>query len=174
MNWDRGYVHLYYGEGKGKTTAALGLTFRAVGAGLKVAFFQFFKPGTSSEVKILKKFYPQVLYLNFHRGSFVSGKPSNDLIEEISRGWKTVLDVAERNEYQVLVLDELTYALNWNIIPEEDLLFFLRKKPKALEVVITGRYAPERLICEVDLATEMKQIKHYFEKGVLARVGIEK
>ena len=167
-------MHLYYGEGKGKTTAALGLTIRAIGAGLRVAFFQFFKPETSSEVKILKKFYPQVLYLNFHRGGFVVGNPSNELIEEIRKGWKIVLDVAQKNKYQVLVLDELTYALNWNIISEEELLLFLRKKPIGLEIVITGRYAPESLICEVDLATEMKQIKHYIEKGVLARVGIEK
>jgi cob(I)alamin adenosyltransferase len=174
MEWGRGYVQLYIGEGKGKTTAALGLTIRAIGAGLKVAFFQFFKPPTSSEVKILKSFYPQVLYQNFHAGGFVMGNLSQELIEEIRRGWKRALEVAKKREYQVLVLDELTYALNWGIINEDELISFLQKKPTSLEVVITGRYVPQSLIDEADLVTEMKLIKHYFNCGVSARLGIEK
>jgi cob(I)alamin adenosyltransferase len=174
MEWGRGYVQLYIGEGKGKTTAALGLTIRAIGAGLKVAFFQFFKPPTSSEVKVLESFYPQVLYQNFHAGGFVMGNLSQELIEEIRRGWKKALEVAEKREYQVLVLDELTYALNWGIISENELISFLQKKPSPLEVVITGRYAPQSLIDEADLVTEMKLIKHYFDCGVPARLGIEK
>jgi len=174
MEWGRGYVQLYIGEGKGKTTAALGLTIRAIGAGLKVAFFQFFKPPTSSEVKVLKGFFPQVFYKSFHSGGFVKGKPSQELIEEIRKGWKSALEVAEEGKYQVLVLDELTYALNWDIITEIELLSFLHKKPTALEVVITGRYAPQSLIDAANLVTEMKMIKHYFDCGVPARLGIEK
>ncbi len=174
MEWGRGYVQLYIGEGKGKTTAALGLTLRAIGAGLKVAFFQFFKPPTSSEVKVLESFYPQVFYKSFHNGGFVMGKPSQRLIEEIRRGWEAVLEVAEEGKYQILVLDELTYALNWGIITESELISFLKKKPTSLEVVITGRYASQSLIDEANLVTEMKLIKHYFDFGVPARLGIEK
>ncbi len=174
MKLDRGFVHLYTGDGKGKTTCAVGLAIRALGAGLKVAFIQFFKPHTSSEVKILKKFAPQLLYLNFHTGGFVYSKPSPELVSIIKKGWQEVKKIASSGEFDLLILDELTYALNWNIISEEELIDFLKNKPQKLEIVITGRRAPQSLLSVVDLATEMKEIKHYFTQGVIAREGIEK
>lgn len=169
-----GYIQVYTGEGKGKTTAAVGLAIRALGAGLKIAFFQFFKPQTSSEVKILKTFSPQLFYANFHTKGFVKGEPSSTLKEEILKGFYLFEKLLKENSYDVYILDEFVYALNWNIIELEKFLTLLKEKPKRAEIILTGRKAPQALIEVADLVTEMKLVKHYFDKGVKARCGIEK
>ncbi|MFN4132454.1 MAG: cob(I)yrinic acid a,c-diamide adenosyltransferase [Caldimicrobium sp.] len=171
---EAGYIQVYTGEGKGKTTAAVGLAIRALGAGLKVAFLQFFKPETSSEVKILKTFAPQLLYANFHTKGFVKRKPSLKLKEEILKGYSFFENLLRERAYDVYILDEFVYALNWNIIELEKFLNLLREKPKGVEIIITGRGAPQALIEVADLVTEMRSLKHYFDKGVKARCGIEK
>uniref|UniRef100_A0A7V5XF19 corrinoid adenosyltransferase n=1 Tax=Thermodesulfobacterium geofontis TaxID=1295609 RepID=A0A7V5XF19_9BACT len=163
MRQFKGYIQVYTGEGKGKTTAAIGLTIRALGANLKVAFFQFFKPGTSSEVKILKKFYPQLYYKNF-------GKTKKLIL----KGWEETRELVKSKSYNILVLDEISYALNWGIIDLNEFLEFLKNKSENLEIVITGRYVPEKILEIADLVTEMKKIKHYYDKGVKSRKGIEK
>lgn len=171
---EKGYIQIYTGYGKGKTTAAVGLTIRALGAGLKVAFLQFFKPATSSEIKILKQFSPQLFYANFHTEGFVKGAPSEALKREIEKGVQLFKRLLEENSYDLCVLDEFTYALNWKIIDLERVLNLLREKPKNMEIVITGREASEELLSLADLVTVMHPLKHYFEKGVEARWGIEK
>jgi len=172
---ERGFIHLYFGEGKGKTTSAIGLSIRALGAGLKVAFLQFFKPGNSSEVKILKNFYPHLLYAFFHSGSFVRGKNINEeLVKKIHEGYAFFKEILFQKNYDLIVLDEVLFALNWNIIDLDEFLEVLKNKPLEIEIVITGREAPKPLIEVAHLVTEMKMIKHYFKEGVKARWGIEK
>ena len=170
----KGYIQVYTGEGKGKTTAAVGLTVRAIGAGLKVAFFQFFKPGTSSEVKILKNFYPQLYYKNFGKKDFIKEKVSLEVRELTLKGWEEVKELVKANIYNIIVLDEITYAINWGIIDLKEFLEVLRNKSENLEIVITGRYAPKEIIEIADLVTEMENIKHYYKKGVKSRKGIER
>jgi len=170
----KGYIQVYTGEGKGKTTAAIGLTIRALGAGLKVAFFQFFKPGTSSEVEILKRFFPQLLYKAFGKEEFIKGKIDPEIRELTLKGWEEVKELAKSGTYNIIVLDEITYALNWGIIDLEEFLEVIKNKPDNLEIIITGRQAPQEIIEVADLVTEMRKVKHYYEKGVKSRKGIEK
>jgi len=174
MGQFKGYIQVYTGDGKGKTTAAIGLTIRALGANLKVAFFQFFKPGTSSEVRILKKFSPELYYKNFGKKGFVKNKVDSKIKDLILKGWKEIKELVKSKSYNILVLDEISYALNWEIIDLKEFLEFLKNKPKNLEIVITGRNVPEEILEIADLVTEMKKIKHYYDKGVKSRKGIEK
>lgn len=170
----RGYIHLYTGDGKGKTTAAVGLAIRALGAGLKVAFLQFFKPPTSSEVTLLKLFKFNLYYANFHTHGFVKGTPTLELKREIEEGFSLFKELLYSKFYNLFILDEFTYALNWKVIEMDKFINLLKEKPKEVEIVITGRNAPQELIEIADLITEMRAIKHYFEIGVKARCGIEK
>lgn len=170
----KGYIQVYTGDGKGKTTAAIGLAIRALGAGLKVAFFQFFKPGTSSEVNILKSLSPQLYYKAFGKEGFIKKKVDLEIKEHILKGWEEVKELVKSGCYNIIVLDEITYALNWRLIDLKEFLDFLKNKPDNLEVIITGRKAPKEVIDMADLVTEMKMIKHYYEKGEKARKGIEK
>lgn len=166
-----GFIQVYTGDGKGKTSAAVGLTIRAVGAGLKVAFFQFLKGGFSSEIKILKSF-PSIWYQNYGF-SEISVKVTPELREILKRGWEDFKRLLFSGEYNIIVLDELTYILNWGVIEKEEWIEVFKQKPREVEIVITGRDAPKELIEIADLVTEMKNIKHYYEKGVQARKGIE-
>lgn len=170
----KGYIQVYTGDGKGKTTAAIGLSMRAIGAGLKVAFFQFFKTGSSSEIKILKSFYPQIYYKNFGKKGFIKNQRDEKTQKLILQGWEEVKELVKSKLYNIIILDEITYALNLGIIKLKEFLDLLRNKPQDLEIVITGRSAPQELIEVADLVTEMKKIKHYYEKGIKARKGIEK
>ncbi|BAU22641.1 cobinamide adenolsyltransferase [Caldimicrobium thiodismutans] len=170
---EKGYIQVYTGEGKGKTTCAVGLSIRALGAGLKVAFFQFFKPPTSSEVKILKRFFPELYYASFHTQGFVKGNVDNALKEKILKGYELFKQLLKDGGYDLFVLDEFVYALNWNIIDLQEFLKVLERRPPKIEVVITGRFAPQPLIEKADLVTEMRPLKHYLDKGVRARCGIE-
>ncbi len=170
----RGFLQVYTGNGKGKTTAAVGLSIRAIGAGLKVAFFQFFKPGDSSEVHILKSFDSEVLYKNFGSKGFVKGNVTEELKNLVIKGWEEAKQTILSRKYQLVILDEFTYALNWDICSLDEVLDFLKTKPKDVEVVITGRNAPEKLIDVANLVTLMKKVKHYFDEKIPARKGIEK
>lgn len=169
----KGYIQLYIGNGKGKTTAVIGLAIRALGADLKVAFLQFFKPDTSSEVNILKQFAPKLLYKNFHTEGFVRGRPSIALQNLIKEAYNFVKDLIYSHHYDLIILDEFLYALNWQLVELNDFLQLLKSRPPGLEIAITGRTAPQELIDLADLVTEMKNIKHYYERGVKARWGIE-
>lgn len=170
---EKGYIQVYTGEGKGKTTCAVGLSIRALGAGLKVAFFQFFKPSTSSEIKILKGFSPELFYASFHTQGFVKGKVDEALREKILEGYELFKQLLQEEEYDIFVLDEFVYALNWDIINLQQFLEVLERRPPKIEIIITGRFAPQPLIEKADLVTEMKPLKHYLDKGVKGRCGIE-
>jgi len=170
----KGYVQVYTGDGKGKTTAALGLSIRAAGAGLKVFIAQFLKKGNYNEIKALKRFSDLITVEQFGSGCFIKGKPATKDIEGARKGIEKVKSIISSGNYKMVILDEANVAIKLGLFPAEDLLYIIADKPEEVEIVITGRNADQRLIEKSDLVTEMKEIKHYFQKGVKARLGIEK
>lgn len=171
--FDRGYVHVYTGNGKGKTTAALGLALRAVGAGYSVFIGQFIKSERYSEVEVLERLIPEVDCRQFGRGCWLRGEPSQQDVDLVQQAMKTVREIFLLERYRVVVLDELVTALYFKLVDLSQVLDLLAAKPANVELVLTGRYAPEALIAAADLVTEMRELKHYYEQGVLARKGIE-
>ena len=170
----RGKIHVYTGDGKGKTTAALGLSIRAAGAGLRVFIAQFIKADEYSEIKALKRFSDLITVEQFGLGGFIGGNPSSGDIEAAQKGIERVKDIISSGKYDVVVLDEANIAVKYTLFSEQDLLDIMDAKSKDLELVITGRGASKKVIEKADLVTEMKTVKHYFQKGVEARSGIEK
>lgn len=170
----KGYVHIYTGNGKGKTTAALGLAIRAAGAGHKVFIAQFIKMGEFSEIKALKRFSDLITVEQFGLGRFVKGRPSPEDIEAAQKGLAKIKSILSSGEYQIVIMEEANVAAKLELFSVQDLLDIISVKPKEIELVITGRGADPRIIEKADLVTEMKEIKHYYQKGVPARVGIEK
>ena len=173
-NETRGYIQVYTGNGKGKTTAAIGLAIRAAGAGLKVYIAQFIKLGDYSEIKALRRFSDLITVEQFGLGRFTDGKPVPEDIAAAQKGLRQIKSVMAAEAYKVIILEEANVAAKYGLIREQDLLGLIIKKPYDVELVITGRYASTRVIDNADLVTEMMPVKHYFEKGVPARVGIEK
>jgi cob(I)alamin adenosyltransferase len=176
MNKDetRGYTQVYTGNGKGKTTAAMGLAIRAAGAGLKVYIAQFMKLGDFSEIKALERFSDLITVEQFGLDHFVDAEPSPEDIAAAQKGLERVEAIMATDEYKVVILDEVNVATKLGLIDAQALLTLIVNKPYDLELVITGRDASPLIIDAADLVTDMKLVKHYFEKGVLARVGIEK
>ncbi|WP_035588255.1 cob(I)yrinic acid a,c-diamide adenosyltransferase [Hippea jasoniae] len=170
---EKGYIQVYTGNGKGKTTAAIGLAIRAAGAGLKVLFAQFVKGLPYSEHKALSRF-DNITIKQFGREGFIHSKPQQADIDKAKEGYEFVLKAFDEGIYDVVILDEANIAVFFNLFSEDDLLKLMDKKPPNTELVITGRYATDKVIEKADLVTEMKEIKHYYQKGVIARVGIEK
>ncbi len=169
-----GKVHVYTGDGKGKTTAALGLSIRAAGAGLRVFIAQFIKADEYSEIKALQRFSDLITVEQFGLGGFIGGTPTPGDIEAARKGIKKVKDIISSGKYDVVVLDEANIAVKYGLFSDQDLLDIMDARSKDLEIVITGRGASPRIIDKADLVTEMKAVKHYFQKGVEARSGIEK
>jgi len=169
----RGYVQVYTGAGKGKTTAALGLAIRAAGAGLRVFIAQFMKGRHTSELDALQRLSDLITVSQFGLGRFVIGEPSQADLEAARKGLAEVKQVVVSGEYQVVILDEANVATHLKLISVAELLSVIEAKPDNLELVITGRNADPRLIERADLVTEMIEVKHYYQKGVDARVGIE-
>jgi cob(I)alamin adenosyltransferase len=170
----KGKVHVYTGDGKGKTTAALGLSIRAAGAGLRVFIAQFIKSDEYSEIKALKRFSDLITVEQFGLGGFIGGNPSSGDIEAAQKGIARVKELISSGKYDVVVLDEANIAVKYKLFSEQDLLDIIDAKSKNIELVITGRDAAAKIIEKADLVTQMKAVKHYFQNGVEARVGIEK
>ena len=170
----QGFVQLYTGNGKGKTSAAFGLALRAIGRGLKVYIIQFIKGGFDSGEWYIVDKLPNLTLKTFGRGKFITKKPPPEedvkLAEEALR---LAENVVKSGEYDVVILDEVNVALSLGLISLERVLELVRNKPKHVELVLTGRYAPDELIEAADLVTEMREIKHPFNRGVQAREGIE-
>lgn len=169
----KGYIQVYTGDGKGKTTAALGLSLRAAGAGLNVYIAQFLKSGNYSEIKALTRYSDLVTIEQFGSGRFIK-KPSPKDIHDAQKGLQCVKSALSSDRYDVIIMEEANVAVSLGLISVQDILDIISTKPKSKELIITGRNAPEQLIEKADLVTEMKEIKHYFRKGVKARKGIEK
>lgn len=170
----KGYVQVYTGNGKGKTTAALGLSIRAAGAGLKVFIVQFLKMGDYSEVKALERFSDLITIEQYGLGRFVRGKPSPEDMGAGRKGLERIKSIIAVGEHDVVVIEEGNVAVMCGLFSAQDLLDVIELKPENMEIVITGRGAAPEIIEKADLVTEMKEIKHYYQKGVKARVGIEK
>lgn len=170
----KGYIQVYTGNGKGKTTAALGLAIRAAGAGLKVFIAQFIKMGEYSEIKALKRFKDLITVEQFGSGRFIKGTPSASDIEAARKGVEKIKAAFTSGQHNVVIMEEANVAVGLGILSVEDILKIMDEKPKDVELVITGRGADSRIIEKADLVTEMKEVKHYFQKGVKARIGIEK
>jgi len=171
--WQKGYVQIYTGNGKGKTTAAFGLALRAAGAGLPVFIAQFLKGGEYSEVRAFKRFSDLITLRQYGSGHFIHGAPSEEDIRSAQEGLSEVRNVLQSGDYKVVVLDEAIIATFFDLFTVEDLLDLIDVKPEGVELLITGRNADPRLLEKADLVTEMLEVKHYYAEGVKSRDGIE-
>lgn len=169
-----GYVHVYTGNGKGKTTAALGLALRAAGAGMKIYIAQFVKGMDYSELYSIEKLSDNIVLKQYGRDCFIIRRPENADISAANEGIEELKGIMASGEYDMVILDEANIATYYNLFSVDDLLHLIESKPAGMELVITGRYADPKIIARADLVTEMQEVKHYYTQGVQARVGIEK
>ncbi len=169
-----GYVQVYTGDGKGKTTAAIGLAVRALGAGWRVFIAQFQKTGDYSEHKALARFSDLLTIKTYGRNVFIRGTPEDEDIRLAQEAMQEIAASVASEQYRLVVLDEANVAIHYGLIRVEQILDLFDQSPKGIEFVITGRHADPRLIARADLVTEMLEVKHYYQQGVKARVGVEK
>lgn len=170
----QGFVQIYTGNGKGKTTAAVGQAVRCAGAGGKVFFCQFLKKGDSSEWLALQHLKDRILHCAFGTGKFIRDEPSLEDRQLARTGMEKTWQALRSGDYDLIVMDELLGALAKGLVDNEEVYELLRQRPPHIELVLTGRNASAELIEKADLVTEMCEIKHYFQQGVAARTGIEK
>lgn len=172
-----GKIQIYTGDGKGKTTASLGLAIRAAGYGLKVGIIYFDKGGDYyNEREILDKLKPHIEYQAFGLPRMTGGRFRFDNLPEDIEQAKEATKQAEiwmKQNFDLLVLDEINTTVKTELLEEKDILELIDKKPKNLELILTGRYCPDSVMKKADLITEMKPIKHYADQGLDAREGIE-
>jgi cob(I)alamin adenosyltransferase len=169
-----GYVHVYTGDGKGKTTAALGLALRAAGAGWNIFIAQFAKGMSTSELAALERFADRITIRQYGRASFLRGDPAADDCLSAERGLDDCAAAIASGEYRLVILDEANVAPLLRLFPVERLLALIDARPPGVELVLTGRGAHPRVLERADLITEMREVKHYYRRGVLARTGIER
>ncbi len=171
-----GLVQVYTGTGKGKTTAALGLAMRACGHRLKVLMIQFLKGGIAyGELAAAKKLAPYLKIVPMGRECFVNKKnPDPQDVRFARRGWELAKESVSRQKYSVIILDEINVAVHYGLVSSRELLSLIKNKPKKVELILTGRYARPEVIRRADLVTEMREIKHYYKKGIESRIGIER
>ena len=171
----QGYLQIYTGNGKGKTTAAMGLALRAAGAGLQVYIGQFVKDMKYSEVRLMEQVLPQITIELLGKGCFIDRPPEEGDRQAAQEGLDHVARLMKSGQYDVMILDEISIAIVCGLIPEENVLALIDRRPQEMELVLTGRYMPSSLMEKADLITEMQEVRHYYtEQGVLARDGIER
>ena len=174
MGLERGCVQVYTGNGKGKTTAALGLALRAVGRGLRVCVFQFIKGGGPyGEHLVAEKLAPLFTIIQSGRPGWVNTKDTGEDRRVAQEALVRVQGLLKSGDYDLVVLDEINGAVGFGLVDVEQVLDLIALKPELVELVLTGRNAHERVIAAADLVTEMREIKHYYAAGVPARSGIE-
>jgi len=173
----RGYIQVYTGNGKGKTTAALGLALRAAGRGMKTFMAQFLKKGEYGELLAVRdRLADRITICQFglpefhHQGQGVRAEET----AAAEMGLAAAAAAMAGGEYRIVVLDEINTLLHFKIIPLEPVLRFLDRKPEDVELILTGRYAPQPILDRADLVTEMLEVRHYYQKSIQARTGIEK
>jgi len=169
----KGYIQVYTGNGKGKTTAALGLSLRAVGAGFNVFIAQFVKGMEYSELKSIKQLSPKITLKQFGHDCFIYQNPKDEDFKVAREGFEEVKKIVAGGKFDLVILDEINIATHYKLISIKEILKLLETKPENVEIVLTGRNVDKRIIEIADLVTEMKEIKHYYQKGVQARKGIE-
>lgn len=165
-------VHIYTGNGKGKTTAAIGLAIRAAGAGLKVYIGQFIKKGCYNEIKVLKRI-KNIKLEQFGRGCFIKSAAAPKDIQLAAAGLKKVKQIISSKKYNLIILDEINICLKLKLLALKAVINLIKTLPRKTELVLTGRYAPPQIIKLADLVTVMKDVKHYYKRGIIARKGIE-
>ncbi|MDK0722604.1 cob(I)yrinic acid a,c-diamide adenosyltransferase [Clostridium perfringens] len=171
-----GYVQVYTGNGKGKTTAAMGLAFRATGDGMEVKVVQFLKSWKTGELESAKRF-DNLEILRFEKVKGFTWELNEEelaqLKSEVRVGFDFVKGLVENRGCDILILDEVMASISGGFIGEDEIVELIEKKPKDMELILTGRNVPEKIMEKADLITEMREIKHYYKKGVPAREGIE-
>lgn len=170
---NRGYIQVYTGNGKGKTTAALGLALRSSGAGKKVFIGQFIKGKHYSELDAIRNNLKDIELKQYGLDCFIVNDPVEKDFIAAQNGLNEMKEIILSGKYDLVIMDELNVALYYKLFEVDRVIEILKSKPKHVEIVITGRYAPEKIIELADLVTEMKEVKHYFTKGIEARLGIE-
>ncbi|MBP1926191.1 cob(I)alamin adenosyltransferase [Sedimentibacter acidaminivorans] len=169
---DKGYIHIYTGNGKGKTTAAFGLAVRALLSGKSVFIGQFVKDMKYNETK-LDEHFENIIIKQLGNGCFIDRVPDNEDIVSAKEGLKECGSILTSGDYDLVILDEITIALYFKLFNTNDVINILKNKSYKTEVVLTGRYSPTELINMADLVTEMVEIKHYYSQGVLSRDGFD-
>lgn len=166
-------LQIYTGNGKGKTTAAVGLAVRAAGAGMRVLFAQLMKNVPTAESKVFALIKDRIVYSQFGTGKFIIGKPAEEDYEAASNALLEVEEAVGSGEYQLVIADELCTALSIGLIRPERVFRLIQNCPQSVELVFTGRNASPELVERADLVTEMREVKHYYNSGADARPGIE-
>ena len=170
---NKGYIHVYTGPGKGKTTAALGLGLRAAGAGMKVHMIQFMKGRRYSELDSVDNI-PNFTFSQHGRDDFVNkDNPEQIDIDLAQEGFKHAKDLIKSKKYDLIILDEINVAVDYNLIPLKEVIDIVDSKPEKLELVLTGRYAHPEIVRIADYVTEMLEIKHPYQQGIKARKGVD-
>lgn len=172
----KSYVHVYTGDGKGKTTASLGLALRAVGHGMRVFIIQFMKGNIEyGELETARRLAPEMEIRQMGRETFVDREEPDPVdIKMAVEALDLASELIKKGEHDLVVLDEINVAVDFKLISVKDVLSLIEQKPEHMELVLTGRYAHKDIIEAADLVTEMKCVKHYYDNGVQARVGIER
>lgn len=171
----RGIIQVYTGDGKGKTTAAMGLAARAWGRGLKIGVFQFLKsPDGSGEHRTFAELTPPLPVYPLGNGEFIQDRHSSpETINMVAEGWKKVEQAISSDTLDLIIIDELSHVINLGFLSLDKVITVLKEKPDRLELVLTGRDMPAVIIELADLVTEMKMLKHPYQNGLPAREGIE-
>ncbi len=173
---DKGFIQVYTGDGKGKTTAALGLALRAAGHGLRIFIGQFMKGIAYGECEGASRLGEAVTIERFGENSMVHpDAPREEDLRRARNGLERIREILRDGRHQVVVLDEINVTVAFGLLPEADVLEVLRNKPDGVELILTGIRAPQSFLDAADLVTEMKEVKHYYkEKGILSRPGIDR
>ncbi len=171
----QGYIQIYTGNGKGKTTAAVGQLIRAAGHGLRCCLIQFMKDYPYGEIQALKRYSELIAIHRFGNDAFVLKKQAPDKgdLQTAGEGLAFASEIVSSEKYDIVVLDEICVAIYFKLVTTGQVLDLLDHRSPAVELILTGRYCPDELIERADLVTEMKEVRHYFQKGVQARKGIE-
>ena len=169
----KGYIQVYTGNGKGKTTAAFGLALRANGAGLKVFIGQFVKGKTYNENVAITKYLKNITVKQFGLGCFIVNTPTEADISAARKGLEEMRKIIHNGKHDVIIMDEVNIALYFKLFDVDQIVKLMKSKPDHVELILTGRYAPQEIIDMADLVTEMKEVKHYYQNGIQAREGIE-
>ena len=171
----QGFVQIYTGNGKGKSTAAIGQAVRATGFGLKTYIAQFMKEYPYNELNSLKHLSEWITIEQFGGDEFAYTKelPGEEELTKARKGLKTAGEKMLSGDYYIFILDEAIVAIYFKLIRTEEIIEFIKQKPENVELILTGRYCPVELIKLADLVTEMKELKHYYQKGIISRRGIE-
>lgn len=170
---EKGFLQVYTGDGKGKTTAAIGLAIRAAGAGLNVYFGQFIKQMEYSEVSILKDI-DNITWELYGTNGCIFHRPVNKTdMEGVAEGIRKAYKALDCGKYDIVILDEIFIPVSLKMMDKEDVTGLIERKKNNTELILTGRYAPDYVVEMADLVTEMKEVKHYYQKGIKSRKGIE-